>query len=72
MCDGINSSTSLTPDCNPRIRLAGARRFETLFSTLYDSTGDQLAPLEAFHTLGIQKVLIITDQYDPTATYAYW
>ena len=68
ICDGRQwNESSLTPDCtHPRYgrhRLEGARRFETLFSTLVDSTGAQQSALETFHMLGIKTIGIIIDAY---------
>jgi len=65
VCDGLPYNVSLTPDCldpllgrKPR---GGARRFETLISTLSDASGNQLAALESFHTLGVKSIVIIRD-----------
>jgi len=55
----------MTPDClDPKFdrnRRGGARRFQTLVSTLVDSSTNQLAALESFHTLGVRSVIIVRD-----------
>ena len=52
-----------TPDCEGapyfRNRLPGARRYETMFSTLVDSTPNQNAALDCFHTQGVKSVVVI-------------
>lgn len=62
ICDGLTTG-SATPDCLQynRTRRGGARRFETLFSTMFDSTMNQNAALDSFHTLGVKSVVIIRE-----------
>ena len=48
-----------TPDCESRSRLPGSRRFETMFSTLFDAVPSQSSALESFHTLGVRTVVLI-------------
>ena len=39
----------------------GARRFNTLFTTLSDASSNQLAALDSFHTLGVRSIVIVRD-----------
>jgi len=62
-CDGLPVNVSLTPDClDPlygRNRKQGARRYNTQFSVLFDSTANALSALDVYHTQGVQSVVIL-------------
>jgi hypothetical protein len=70
ICDGLAWESSATPDClSPkynRSRREGARRFETQFSTLFDSSGNQLSALDLYHTLGARRLAILTSSMATT------
>jgi hypothetical protein len=71
-CDGLPEKTSLTPDCAARNRTEGVRRFNVMHSTLSDTTTNQFAALDYFHTLGITSVVLIFEPFLPGATGGYW
>ena len=71
-CDGLPAAVSLTPDCAARNRTEGVRRFNVMHSTLFDTTTNQYAALDYFHTLGIRSVVLIFEPFLPGATGGYW
>lgn len=76
VCDGLAAVNSTTPDCLStkynRNRRSGARRFQTMFSTMFDSTANQYAALESFHTMGVTSTVIIADAHSTSSTFSYW
>jgi hypothetical protein len=64
VCDGKPPALSLTPDCLSlqfnRTRRQGARRYQTLFGVLFDSTSNQYSALDVYHTKGIKSTVIVT------------
>ena len=73
VCDG-KSVGSMTADCLAapynRFRRGGARRFQTLFSLLFDSTANQYAALDSFHTFGVKNVAILRESDNEFSTNA--
>jgi len=75
VCDGITDPLlSTTPDCTSskygRNRLAGARRFETLFSVMSDLSNDATTTLDLYHTIGVKTIALFYDASSATATYS--
>jgi hypothetical protein len=61
--------TEGTPDCERRHRLPGVRRFNTLLTTLSESSNLNRLPLEQCHTLGVRSIAIIGEAPVGSSTF---
>ena len=69
VCAQLFTCTEGTPDCERRHRLPGVRRFNTLLTTLSESSNLNRLPLEQCHTLGVRSIAIIGEAPVGSSTF---
>ena len=73
MCDGImDPSLTKTPDCNLRGRKEETRRFNTLFTTIMDTSTAQVAAVDHFHTLRITRMVLLHEPFFTGESLGYY